>query len=503
MKVIRGLLLSGILLLSTSASIYAQSFSELRYPEFNLPHHPFDSYRFETAVDLRVADLTGAGMITFLHNDMFNPVAQLARSFRRINEENLKVVYEIRLREGVRWSDWSNVRPHVFTASDVIFSIERIKNDPLINQNLRLQLENLVAWEKVDEHTLHLTFENKHKATVTTLNFKIVPENDELESYPVVGPFTFDTVDESRRVAIFSRNSRYFNSPAPLLGRVEIWRQSTVAGMVEGLKNGRFGILFDVPFEQYVDLVDSPYFEGTRHESRETFGAFVYRIPNIQTRRAMIKGFDRELIYEVMGEKISPVGSFVSTQYDEHFDPYAHDIIAARRLLENADLPEYTLKYCETPALSSEVVQAYVNQMAELGITIKPVSLPWRRFSAEVLDARDFDIAFVQWRVGENADFSFLFGTKGVGNIAGFSDARADRLLEFINDSAKQSDERKRNLVQLHNIIREAWTFDIFLRFRFFNVKNVALRYEGAAREGLVDWFPSDFSDIENWVIRE
>lgn len=486
-----------------SISANAQSFSALRYPEFNLPPHPFDPYQFETAVDLRVADLTGSSMITFINNDMFNPVAQLARSFRKFNEGTLEVVYEIKLREDVRWSDWSNVKPHLITADDVIFSIERIKKDPTLNQNLRFQISNLIKWKKVDDTTMHLTFENKHKATVTSLNFKITPELDALDSNPVSGPFIFETIDEGRRVAIFSRNPRYFNSPKPMLGKVEIWRQSTVAGMVDGLKNGRFGILFDVPHEQYVDLVKSPYFEGTRHESRDTFGAFVFRIPNIQTRKAMILGFDRETVYEAMGEKVSRVGSFVSTQYDEYFEPYHYDVLSARRLLENVDLPEFTLKYCETPALSSEVVQAFVNQMKLLGITVKPISLPWRRFSSEVLDACDFDIAFVQWRVGENADFSFLFSSEGAGNIAGFSDPRADRLLEYINDSAKQSDERKRNLVQLHNIVRESWSFDIFLRFRFFNVKNVALKYEGAAQEGIVDWFPSDFSDIENWVIRE
>ncbi|GAB3214117.1 ABC transporter substrate-binding protein [Marinactinospora endophytica] len=114
--------------------------------------------------------------------------------------------YELRLREGVQWSDGE-----AFTADDVVFTIELGQMDSVPYSNLWNWLEEV---EAVDDHTVRLTFsEPRHQEWANWIYMNaIVPEHlwadrseEEVSSganeNPVgTGPYLYETHDEDRMV---------------------------------------------------------------------------------------------------------------------------------------------------------------------------------------------------------------------------------------------------------------------------------------------------------------
>lgn len=291
-----------------------------------------------------------------------------------------------RLRKNVRFHDGS-----LFTAKDVIYSINRIKNDKqsLQKENFR----DLTEMQALDDYTIAFTTEVPNAVFLDRLQNRFMlckaameaQSVDPAEQKPVgAGAYRFVSWQRDGNL-VLTRHDNYWGGKTAVK-EIVIRRVKEDAGRVAGLLAGQGDVTNNVPVEELSRFEKHPRIRGEKVEGvRMYFLAMnVTHKPfdNKLVRQAINYAVDPAVIikhiYEGNGYVMNgPMGSNV-IGFDPKIKRYPVDLKKAKELLDKAGYPQgLEIKLYFSPdryPKAREVCQVIADQLAKAGIKVELVS---------------------------------------------------------------------------------------------------------------------------------
>ena len=179
---------------------------------------------------------------------IYDPLVTLNENYKLeycLAEEIAKtddVTYIIKLKKGILWEDDSN-----FTASDVLFTIDRIKeNNSIYSENLKY----VIGVDIIDSTTLKITLSEPVDFFEYNLTFPIMCEKYyEGEDFATtlrvpIGTGMFKITEYSSNVIKLSPNENYWNiNKKPMATEISINLYGTIGEAYGAFKNGEIDVL--------------------------------------------------------------------------------------------------------------------------------------------------------------------------------------------------------------------------------------------------------------------
>jgi peptide/nickel transport system substrate-binding protein len=291
-----------------------------------------------------------------------------------------------KLRKNVRFHDGSP-----FTAADVIYSINRIKNDKhsLQKDNFR----DLTEMQAVDDHTIVFTTEAPNAVFLDRLQNRYLLSKagmeaqggDLAEQKPVgTGPYKFVSWQRDGNL-VLTRHDNYWGNKAAIK-EIVFKRVKEDAGRVAGLLAGQGDVINNVPVEELSRFENHP-----RVRAEKVEGVRMYFLAMNVTHKPFDNKFLRQAInyavdpsviikhiYEGNGYIMNgPLGSNV-IGFDPKIKRYAYDPKKAKELLDKAGFPQgVDVKLYFSPdryPKAKEVCQVIADQLAKVGVKTELVS---------------------------------------------------------------------------------------------------------------------------------
>jgi peptide/nickel transport system substrate-binding protein len=291
-----------------------------------------------------------------------------------------------KLRKNVRFHDGSP-----FTVKDVIFSINRIKNDKqsLQKENFR----DLSEMQAIDDHTIVFITEAPNAVFLDRLQNRYIlgktgmeaQSGDAGEQKPVgTGPYRFVSWQRDGHL-VMTRHDQYWGNKVAIK-EIVLRRVKEDAGRVAGLLAGQGDVINNVPVEELSRFENHPRVRAEKVEGvRMYFLAMnVTHKPfdNKFVRQAINYAIDPSIIikhiYEGNGYIMNgPLGSNV-IGFDPKIKRYPHDPKKAKELLEKAGFPQgLEIKLYFSPdryPKAREVCQVIADQLVKVGIKTELIS---------------------------------------------------------------------------------------------------------------------------------
>lgn len=424
-------------------------------------------YASLNAPDEDLAELVFSGLVRLAPDGHVEP--DLAESLPSVSADGR--TYTFRLRPGLKWHDGQPV-----TSYDVAFTIRQItapgfRGDPLLAE----------AWQSIrvetpDERTVVIELEAPSApflARYATLG--ILPEHllrgltaDQLYDAPFnaapVGTGPYRLVSLSSAEAVLEANPDY-HLGRPHIGRVRLVFVSDAAAGVRLFQSGSVdGVLLRDPLPESL-RVQLERMSGVRILTPQRAAYLVLYLNNAQAntfadlrvRQAISLALDREaIVADVFGGAATPSASPIppgSWAYVPELDRHARDLERARELLAAAGWRPHpttgslvkegaefriTIRTDNDPVRIA-VAEAIARQLDEIGIRATVASTTFAVLRRDFLQQRRYEAALAGWDQGADPDPYFAWhstqmGTAGL-NIANFSDAVVDRLIETARTS--------------------------------------------------------------------
>jgi peptide/nickel transport system substrate-binding protein len=373
------------------------------------------------------------------------------------------LVYRFYLKKGVLWSDGVK-----FTADDVVYSFERIKDPKVAGASLKVYYMDVVSCKKIDEHTVEFACRRPYFMQREFLGeMPIVPRHvyddgtdfntHKMNRVPVgTGPYRFARWETRKRI-VLERNGLY-RGDKPEIRRIvyRVVPDDNVALLK--LKKGELDVMtlrsiqwarqtgteqFNRDF--YKLKYYQPYYNyiGWNAE-REYFkdGRVRLALTHLINRRAILD----KLLFG-LGEIVNGTFFIYSKNYSKNLPPWPYDPARARELLREAGWVDsdndgildrrgkkfsFTLVYPVNSDYSEKLAVILKEDLARAGIEMKINRYEWAVF-VQKLNERDFDATSVGWSLGYSGDPYQLWHSTQVGegsNFCSFKNAEADRLIE-------------------------------------------------------------------------
>ncbi|GBD23584.1 Oligopeptide-binding protein AppA [bacterium HR29] len=396
--------------------------------------------------------------------------------------------YTFRLRPGLKWHDGQPV-----TSYDVAFTIRQVVDPGFRGDPLLAEAWQSVRVETPDERTVVFELDAPSApflARYATIG--VLPEHllrgltaDQLYDAPFnaapVGTGPYRLVSLSSSEAVLEANSDY-HLGRPRIGRIRLVFVSDVGAGVRLFQSGRVdGVLLRDPLPES-QRVQLERMSGVRILTPQRAAYLVLYLNNAQAntfadvrvRQAISLALDREaIVAEALGGAGTPSASPIapgSWAYVSELDRRERDLERARRLLEEAGWRPHptmgtlvkegaefrvTIRTDNDPTRIA-VADAVARQLDELGIRATVASTTFAVLRRDFLQQRRYEIALAGWEQGPDPDPYFAWhstqmGTAGL-NIANFSDAVVDRLIETARTTLDEEVRR-----DMYRQLQEVW----------------------------------------------
>ena len=378
-----------------------------------------------------------------------------------ISDDHL--TYTFHLKRDILWADG-----HPFTARDVLFSFDRIRDPKVDAAHHRNYYQDIERLEAPDDYTLRYRYRIPYfRALEFCGGIPIVPahlfkEGEDFNTHPIgrqpvgTGPYRLLKWDTGKEI-VLERRADYWG-PRPALQRIvfRMITDSTVALQV--LKKGGLDLMSLRPI-QYVRQTQNRRFE-------ENFQKLKYYLPNYsfigwntqrplfadrRVRRAMTMLLDRETILKKvlfgLGTVVSGTFYVNSPEYDGSIQPYPYDPAAAMALLKEAgwedrdgdglldrDGKPFSFEFLisSSSKFGEQLATMLQENLKGAGIRVDIRKLEWAVFLQRI-DERNFDACTLGWSLGWETDpFQIWHSSQAEkgSNFVGFKNAEADRLIE-------------------------------------------------------------------------
>ena len=398
-------------------------------------------------------------------------VPVLAESWE-IADDHLQYVFH--LKKNIRWQDGQP-----FTARDILFSYERIKDPKVDAAHLRNYYQDIESLEVLDDFTVRYKYRIPYfKALEFCGGIPIVPahlfkDGDNFNQHPIgrhpvgTGPYRLMHWETGKEIALI-RNDDYWGEK-PHLNRIvfKIITDSTVALQV--LKQGGLDLMGLRPI-QWVRQTQTKRFDEHFQKLKYFLPSYSYIGWNMRrplfadprVRQAMTMLMDREMILKKvlfgLGTVINGTFYINSPEYDNSLKPYPFDPKAAVALLKEAgwedrdrdgvlerDGISFAFEFLISAGskFGEQIATILQENLKGVGIKMEIRKLEWAVFVQRV-DQHDFDACTMGWSLGWDTDPYQLWHSsqadKG-SNFVGFRNEEADQLIEA---ARKEFDPQKR-----------------------------------------------------------
>jgi len=450
----------------------------------------------------------------------------------------------VKLRRGVLFSDGSP-----FTADDVVFTVDFIRNEAIGAPRQRSALEPLDRVEKVGDHEVVFHFKRPYfEALALALStqpmskrfyerFLADPQrfNDSVGLVMGTGPYRMADPEGWRPgqpIELF-RNERYWGLPAPF-DRI-FWREvEEDAAALTMFRNGEVDTYAATP-PQFDQLKDDPSIAAKANRFQYYFrdGGYSYVAWNQRragkptlfadkrVRQAMTLLIDRERIARDVyrGYAKPAVGPFgvVSPQNDPSIQPWPYDPKRAVELLREAGFAKrndrgvlvhddgrefrFRFTYNNKNPQTEQIVLQIKDSLARAGIVVEQEPTDWP-LMLKKLNERDYDVITLGWTGGVETDIYQMFHSSqiqdGADNFMSYSNPDLDAAIERARATV---DEGQRMPVwhQAHRILHEdqPYTFVVIgqaLQFVDNRIRNVEQTKSG------LNYFGQDVMPIPWYV---
>lgn len=457
-------LISGILFF---ASVLGCTFQVPKDPYTLLQNLPTDPDRLNPVVSNSAYASAVSGYIyeqlIDLDNETFQPKPKLAKRWE-ISKDHLQ--YTFYLREDVTWQDG-----HPFTAEDVLFTYEKIKDPKVDAAPLRNYFKDVLKAEQIDDFTIRFTYRQPYVGALITLGLMyVIPKHllageENFNEHPHnrnpigTGPFRFVKWETGNKI-ILERNESYWGKPFAIRKIVfKIIPDETIA--------------FRLFKKNKLDLIDLTALQWARQTSSENFGlAFVKHHlftryggwnyigwnltkPFFQDKRvrlALAHLLDKEAINQklLFGLYYPITGPYypLGPNYDPALKPIPFDVEQAKALLEEAGWKDtdgdgirekggtpfrFTLLFSSGLQYYEQLTPILRQNFLQAGIEVE-----LRRLEAvtlfKVMQEHNFDAYLAGWGrgAGEEDFYQIFHSTQMVGgsNYIRYTNPHVDRLLE-------------------------------------------------------------------------
>jgi len=344
----------------------------------------------------------------------------------------------------------------LFTADDVIYTFERLKN-PDVGSPLASLLANVNAIRAVDENHIEFTLADPNPefpSDVADYHAAILSRGvaDPAREWIGTGPFVIESYSAEDR-AVLKRNPTYWRKDdrgdtLPYLDELQFIFSPDLAGQVEALRGGEI---------QFVASLTSELVHAVRNDSGLTVltgpaSSFHYVIhlrsdgnrptADPRVRQALQLGTNRQgLIDQVRpglavvgnGTPVAPVfGDYYLDQAPLYDPSKAEQLLAEAGYADGLDLTLYAQQALEVPAIAT----VWKEQMAAIGVTVDIQTLPPDVYYGEGDTSwLQVDLGITEWglRATPNAYFNTAYVTGAAYNESHWSDAEFDALVAQIN----------------------------------------------------------------------
>lgn len=368
------------------------------------------------------------------------------------------------LRDGVKWHDGVPV-----TARDVVYTIEKVRDPATQARSFAPQFENLESVQALDARTVRAVYTAPYADVLDSWTLPIIPEHvagrdpdiltGAFSERPVgCGPFRLARWEHGREI-VLEANPDYWDG-RPHLDRI-VFRilpdertafQALLAGDLdwmhvtpdlwrEALSSTRTWRL-----ARFVYYRLDVWYVGWNLDGSNPF------FDDPRTRRALVMALDRgRFISRVLGNLARPaVGSYHpdAPWTDRALEPWPHDPVAARRLLDEAGWRDadgdgireqrgipfaFTLLISASTQEITDRMAAWIQQsLAAVGVKMDIEKLEWRAFQERRREHR-FQAAMASLFFTPAPDQYELYHSMARSNglnYGGVADPEIDRLLE-------------------------------------------------------------------------
>ena len=408
-----------------------------------------------------------------------------------ISDDNL--TYTFHLRDGLKWSDGSDL-----TASDFVYSWNRV-----IKPETAADYEYM--FDCIDGYAdgnLNVTAEDDKTLVVKLI--AATPYFLELCAFPAYAPVKQDVVEanpdgwtqdpatyigngpykmsnwEHSSYIEMEKNPNYWNADAVVSDKIKFVLMEDDAAQLAAYETGDVVMIDSVPNDEIPALKDQSDFHidgqlGTYYISFNTKDEV---LSNPLVRKALTLAIDRTYIVEEIGQAgQQEAGAYVpiglsdadpTKEFREvggnYYDPtdYEGNLELAKEALAEAGYPDGeglpTIEYLYNEGTGHQQIgEALQNMWSKIGVNCELVSQEWATF----LNTRkegDYQIARNGWLGDYNDPISFLdmWVTGGGNNDAQWSNPEYDELIKEIKASSDQT-ERMEKMHKAEDLIFDDW----------------------------------------------
>lgn len=448
----------------------------------------------------------------------FEPL--LASSWE-ISKDRLSYVFH--LRKDVKWHDGTP-----FTADDVVFSYNAIKDPKVAAAHLQGYYKDVRSYTKIDSHTVRCEYSKPYFLAFEFCSgipivAKHVFEKGDFNKNPAgrkpvgTGPYVFESWETGREITV-RKNPGYWGVPAGLEKIVySVILDPTVKLQLMRKQELDFASL--LPLQWSRQTCDDSFGRKFRRAAYTTPG-YSYigwnskkpYFSDRRVRRAMTHLVDRETILKKillgLGETVTTTFFVNSPEYPGDVEPYPYDPKKARALLDEAgwrdtdgdgtrdkDGVEFRFEFLlPSGSQTGEKISTILKEeLSRSGIEMIIRKIEWAVFIQNVNERR-FDAVTLGWSLGVETDPYQLWHSSQAetgSNFVGFANPRADALIERAREEFSRP-ERVKMYREFSRILREEQPYT----FLFARKSTVAVhrRFSGVAL------YPLGFDTLE-WSV--
>lgn len=449
----------------------------------------------------------------------------LATEWAKQNE----TTYIIKLRENVKWANGKN-----FTAEDVRFTIDRLKDTPSIYS---YNVEAVVQVDVIDEHTLTITLGNEVPFFEYNLTFPIVEAEGYANEAIPGGTGKYTVTGEQDENLILEKNQNWWGAEKTKLSleKITINKYATLGEMYNAFKIGNVDMIStnNTNLQQYIGKIgyNEKQIQGREH----TFLAINTQNNILQSpavRKAIAYSIDREnIVSSIFNNQYytssfpleygtwvyqaqNPSAGYNPEQAKQELtqegwinrnNKWQKSLASTARAQAKNRTTKTTKKTTTTQTASTQVLECNLlvkasdgtkvavaqniqEQLASQGITLNIVQASDEQYTNSI-NAKNYDIALCSINMSPSPNMETFFGN---GNLANYA---TDEVNELMKEVKNTTDEEilKKDYQRLSEIYKTEIPYISLYTNRHSVVYGTSLLGEFSP-----NWY-SSFYGVETW----
>ena len=417
-------------------------------------------------------------------------------------------VLSVKLKEGVLWHN-----NHVFTADDVVYTVEKIKNTP--SSSYYINLEKLAYAQKISDYEVAFVLSEPYALFVYNLYFPIMHVNTSYEDFVGTGPYRF--IENDGKELVLGKNMAWHMGEVKNDGVKFIYMKSTRMAQ-EAFSSGKLhGVT--------MDMLDTENFAIKESHVRNMYPTGLFEFMGFNTtkgvftdpllRQAASNALDRDDLAAVYQPSVG--ASFPVMKGSRAFSPtfetveygaeYASEVIfsAGWADSDNNGVPDKYIdgEVCDLSVnliasnqdnKRAKAAEAIKGQLERAGFKVELEILPIDEYNQRIFGGQ-FDLFLGAIYFQTPYDVRELLKTRGKVNYTGYSSALMDEALSrFVSSGYIDNSTVAFSNVQSLYLTEQP-------------IAGIAFRYSyvltGKSITGEVKPYPySPYVNVSEWIIK-